>query len=429
MKCYVHSDRFLRCALRAATLGGLGIFSVVPLLGIHGQAIAQPRNQPRNQTRWDAARRQMFETAIAGNGVTNKAVRASMRSTPRHEFLPKAQWKHAYLDMALPIGGGQTITSPFVVARMTEALDPQPTDHVLEIGTGSGYQAAVLSPIVATVYSIEIVESLARRANRTLKRLNYENVLTKAGDGYLGWPEHAPFDKIIVTCSPDNIPTPLVQQLREGGRMVIPLGKRYQQTLTVLRKVHGKLEHEALEPTFFVPMTGKAEQLRDHTSEPTDCQLVNRSFEVADDQGYPQGWYYRRRAQVVHDPKAVAGEKVLRLHNDIPGQGAQALQAIGVDGRHMQKIRIHARLMGTQLRAGQTDEQTPRIELVFYNRGRSPIKETMLGPWTGTFDWKEIGKSISVPQQARLAVLTLAMYGGVGELLIDEIDIQIVAPD
>jgi protein-L-isoaspartate(D-aspartate) O-methyltransferase len=406
-------------------LGGLGVFSVVLLFWGHEQAIAQSRNQAR----WDAARAQMFETVIVGNGVTNEAVRASMRSTPRHEFIPRAQWKQAYLDMALPIGGGQTITSPFVVARMTEALNPQPTDRVLEIGTGSGYQAAVLSPIVAAVYSIEIVESLARRSTRTLKRLDYENVQTKAGDGYLGWPEHAPFDKIIVTCSPDNVPAPLVQQLREGGRMVIPLGKRYQQTLYVMRKVNGNLENEVLEPTFFVPMTGKAEQLRDNAGELTDYRLVNGNFEVADDQGQPQGWYYRRHAEVVRDVNALDGENVLRLHNDTPGQGAQVLQAIGIDGRRMQKIRLNARMMGEQLRAGQTNEQTPRIELTFYNQGRAPIKVAMLGPWTGTFDWKEIRKSISVPQQTRLAVLTLAMYGGVGELLIDQVDVQIVETD
>jgi protein-L-isoaspartate(D-aspartate) O-methyltransferase len=312
---------------------------------------------------------------------------------------------------------------------MTEALNPQPTDRVLEIGTGSGYQAAVLSPIVAAVYSIEIVESLARRSTRTLKRLDYENVQTKAGDGYLGWPEHAPFDKIIVTCSPDNVPAPLVRQLRVGGRMVIPLGKRYQQTLYVMRKVNGNLENEVLEPTFFVPMTGKAEQLRDNAGELTDYRLVNGNFEVADDQGQPQGWYYRRHAEVVRDVNALDGENVLRLHNDTPGQGAQVLQAIGIDGRRMQKIRLNARMMGEQLRAGQTNEQTPRIELTFYNQGRAPIKVARLGPWTGTFDWKEIRKSISVPQQTRLAVLTLAMYGGVGELLIDQVDVQIVETD
>jgi protein-L-isoaspartate(D-aspartate) O-methyltransferase len=254
-------------------------------------------------------------------------------------------------------------------------------------------------------------------------------VQTKAGDGYLGWPEHAPFDKIIVTCSPDNVPAPLVQQLREGGRMVIPLGKRYQQTLYVMRKVNGKLENEALEPTFFVPMTGKAEQLRDNAGELTDYRLVNGSFEVADDQGQPQGWYYRRHAEVVRDVNAWDGENVLRLHNDTPGQGAQVLQAIGIDGRRMQKIRLTGRLMGKQLRAGQTNGQTPRIELTFYNQGRAPIKVALLGPWTGTFDWKEIRKSISVPRQTRLAVLTLAMYGGVGELLIDQVDVQIAETD
>ena len=161
--------------------------------------------------------------------------------------------------MSLPIGESQTISAPFVVAYMTEQLDPQPTDKVLEIGTGSGYQAAILSPLVKEVYSIEIVESLGQKAARTLKRLKYTNVKTKIGDGYQGWPEHAPFDKIIVTCSPEKVPQPLVDQLKEGGRMVVPVGERYTQELYLLRKKDGKLEQEVLVPTMFVPMTGKAE--------------------------------------------------------------------------------------------------------------------------------------------------------------------------
>jgi protein-L-isoaspartate(D-aspartate) O-methyltransferase len=201
--------------------------------------------------------------------------------------------------MSLPIGEGQTISAPFVVAYMTEKLDPQPTDKVLEIGTGSGYQAAILSPLVAEVYSIEIVESLGQKAARTLKQLDYKNVTTKIGDGYLGWPEHAPFDKIIVTCSPEKVPQPLVEQLKDGGQMVIPVGERYTQELYLLRKKGGKLEREVLVPTMFVPMTGAAEDKRQVRPDPANPKLVNGSFEeLAGKSGEPIGWYYQRLMSV-----------------------------------------------------------------------------------------------------------------------------------
>src|SRR5262249_48250810 len=147
------------------------------------------------------------------------------------ELRPKA-----YLDQSLPIGHKQTISPPFIVAYMTETIDPQPTDRVLEIGTGSGYQAAVLANIVKEVYTIEIVEALGKQAAKRLKELGYANVRAKIGDGYKGWPEHAPFDKIIVTCSPEEVPQPLVDQLREGGKMMIPLGERYQQVFYQFEK-------------------------------------------------------------------------------------------------------------------------------------------------------------------------------------------------
>ena len=176
----------------------------------------------------------MVEYEVVAAGVKDKRVCDAMRATPRHLFVPDALRRYAYFDISLPIGEGQTITSPFTVAYMTEHLEPQPGDKVLEIGTGSGYQAAVLSGLVAEVYTIEIVEPLGRRAAETLRSLGYDNVKTKIGDGYQGWAEHAPFDKIIVTCSPENVPKPLVEQLKEGGRLVVPLGQALPADLVPL---------------------------------------------------------------------------------------------------------------------------------------------------------------------------------------------------
>lgn len=209
-------------------------------------------------TNFVAARERMVRDQLSapGRDITNARVLAVMGRVPRHEFVPDKYRAYAYDDHPLPIGYGQTISQPFIVAFMTEKLEPQPTDKVLEIGTGSGYQAAVLAELVSNVCTIEIVEPLARRAEADLKRLGYTNVIVKAGDGYLGWPEEAPFDAIIVTCAPDHVPRPLKDQLKEGGRMIVPVGHAGYQELYVLRKKQGKVEQHAVLPVRFVPMTG-----------------------------------------------------------------------------------------------------------------------------------------------------------------------------
>ena len=189
-------------------------------------------------------------------GITNVQVLAAMYKVPRHEFVPPALRAQAYEDHPLPIGYEQTISQPFIVAFMTEKLEPKRTDKVLEIGTGSGYQAAVLAELVGEVFTIEIVEPLAHRAAADLKRLGYTNVRVRAGDGYKGWPEAAPFDAVIVTCAPEQVPQPLVDQLKDGGRMIIPVGPVGDQKLYVLRKQGGKAEQRAVLPVRFVPMTG-----------------------------------------------------------------------------------------------------------------------------------------------------------------------------
>jgi len=208
-----------------------------------------------------AARNRMVQRHLAERGIKDPRVIEAFRTVPRHKFLPPSSRRLAYDDESIPIGEGQTITPPYDVAFMTEVLQPKPTDKVYEVGTGSGYQSAILSRLVKEVYSVEIHAPLSRRATQVHKELGYTNIHTKVGDGYLGWPEAAPFDAIIVTCAPEKVPPPLVEQLKEGGRMVIPLAKtRFDQTVHLMIKKDGKLTDRALKPTLFVPMTGRAQE-------------------------------------------------------------------------------------------------------------------------------------------------------------------------
>ena len=205
------------------------------------------------------ARQQMVQEQLSGRDIRDARVLAAMREVPRHEFVPVTERDEAYEDRPLAIGHGQTISQPYIVAFMTEKLAPKATDRVLEVGTGSGYQAAVLSRLVAEVYSIEIVEPLAKRAAADLARVGITNVKVKAGDGYAGWAEAAPFDAIIVTCAPDHVPDPLVKQLKENGRMIIPVGQEGGvQELYLLEKRGGDVRRTAVLPVRFVPMTGGA---------------------------------------------------------------------------------------------------------------------------------------------------------------------------
>ena len=193
-------------------------------------------------------------------GIHEERVLAAMAKVPREEFVPPNSRAQSYEDGPLQIGQGQTISQPYIVAFMTEQLQPKRKDRVLEIGTGSGYQAAVLAELAGEVYSIEIIEPLAQTAEATLRRLGYKNVQVKAGDGYKGWPEHAPFDAITVTCAPDHVPQPLIDQLKEGGRMIIPVGGCGDQELYLLEKKNGELQRRAVLPVRFVPMTGEAQK-------------------------------------------------------------------------------------------------------------------------------------------------------------------------
>jgi len=205
------------------------------------------------------ARDRMVAEQIAARGVKDPLTLAAMRKVPRHLFVPEESRGQAYDDHPLPIGQGQTISQPYIVAFMTEALGLRGGETVLEVGTGSGYQAAVLSEIAARVYTIEIVEALAEESRRRLRALGYTNVEVRAGDGYLGWPEKAPFDAIVVTAAAPRVPETLKQQLKEGGRLIVPVGDESQELVVVVRR-GSRYEERRVLPVRFVPMTGKVRE-------------------------------------------------------------------------------------------------------------------------------------------------------------------------
>jgi protein-L-isoaspartate(D-aspartate) O-methyltransferase len=206
------------------------------------------------------SRQRMVDEQIRSRGVTDPEVLAAMRAVPRHLFVPAGERREAYEDHPLAIGGGQTISQPYMVALMTSLLGVHPGQRILEVGTGSGYQTAVLSHLVREVYSIEILAPLGRRARATLAALGYHNIQLRIGDGYQGWPAAAPFDAIIVTAAPPRIPEPLLAQLKTGGKMVIPVGGARQNLLVLTKRADGGFDTDTVMPVLFVPMTGEAQQ-------------------------------------------------------------------------------------------------------------------------------------------------------------------------
>jgi protein-L-isoaspartate(D-aspartate) O-methyltransferase len=215
------------------------VIAIVVVTGCH--------KQPVSSSEFAAERQKMVDEQLKPRGIRDERVLAVVAKVPREEFLPDNLREKAYSDSALPIGHDQTISQPYIVAFMTEQLRPKPTDRVLEVGTGSGYQTAILAELVQDVYTIEIVEPLAKEASARLARLGYANAHVKTGDGYQGWAEVAPFDAIIVTCAPDKIPAPLTQQLKDGGRMIVPVGTTMMdQQLYLLEKKNGELAQPAI---------------------------------------------------------------------------------------------------------------------------------------------------------------------------------------
>jgi len=242
---------------QSAYLCSLVIFLILVLgYNAHGQDVMGDRTS----VPYFAKREQMVAHQIKRRGIKDPKIINAFLKVERHRFVPERYLSNAYEDRPLPIGEGQTISQPYIVAFMTDVLNLSRSDKVLEIGTGSGYQAAILGELSDSVFTIEINEPLGRKADKLLKKLGYTNVKVKVGDGYKGWEDHAPYDAIIVTCAPSHVPAPLKEQLKEGGRMIIPVGRKFNQNLVLLRKTDNTLKEEKVLPVLFVPMvdpTGK----------------------------------------------------------------------------------------------------------------------------------------------------------------------------
>lgn len=241
--------------LRWRRLRGVVLLFALAAAGPNGSADTA---RERAQMLEDIRRSVKESAGYTGREELSERTMAAMAAVPREAFVPADQKPMAYLNRPLPIGRGQTISQPLIVALMTDLLDPEPGDVVLEVGTGSGYQAAVLGQLVKQVYTIEVIPELASGARAAIETLGYDNITVRAGDGYAGWPEHAPFDGIIVTAAPDEIPPPLIEQLTTGGKLVIPVGPvhGFQQLMLVEKDAGGKLRERAILPVAFVPLTG-----------------------------------------------------------------------------------------------------------------------------------------------------------------------------
>jgi len=417
-----------RTAMNSQPVQIAGVLALLLVLGVgfyftetpglaHGRKLVDKRENER----YAVERAAMVDKFLAAEGITDESVLQAARTVPRHEFVTTQFRARAYFDQALPIGHKQTISPPFIVAYMTQVLEPKKEDKVLEIGTGSGYQAAILGQIVNEVYSIEIVEPLGKLAAERLQELKYENIKTRIGDGYKGWPEAAPFDKIIVTCSPEKVPQPLIDQLKDGGRMIVPLGERYQQVFYLFEKKDGKLVQKKLLPTLFVPMTGQSEDMRQIKPDPLHPRIRNGSFEnIIPETASAENWHYQRQMTLM-EGGAPEGKYFASFENAEPGRFSQCLQAMALDGRRIGSLTITVAVKGTQLRPGTDPGDQPTLVLNYFDANRKPIGQSYIGPWQGTFDWQEVTRNLVVPPATREAIMHVGLNGGLGKLGIDNI--------
>ncbi len=408
--------------IRQRLLNRVSLLVVLSLgLAAHLQA------QDKLQERYRDERSKMVQDVLVREGIRNQRVLQVMGAVPRHEFVDGLHRKQSYIDTALPIGHQQTISPPFVVAYMTETIDPQPEERVLEIGTGSGYQAAVLSGLCKEVYTIEIVGPLGIEAEKKLKKLGYSNVSCKIGDGYQGWPDKAPFHKIIVTCSPEKVPQPLIDQLAEGGKMIIPLGERYQQVFYQFEKQNGQLKPTKLIPTLFVPMTGKSEDLRDIKPDPAHPQSLNGSFEIdSNKDDRPDSWHYQRQVERIKGD-ARDGDYYLEFQNADLGRPSQMLQGLAIDGRKVATVNLSLDVAVEAVTLGEQSFERPALVIHFYDSVRRPISDIVVGPFTRRTSWERIGKKIEVPKDAREAVIRIGLNGAIGKMTVDNVKLSYVS--
>lgn len=376
---------------------------------------------------FEAERHRMADEVARAETITNVRVIETLRTVPRHQFVAR-KWRHlAYRDTAVPIGHAQTATPPSMVAYMLQQLDPQPQDRVLEIGTGCGYQAAVLSRMVRAVYTIEIVPALAAQARDRLRRLDCDNAHVRLGDGYQGWPGMAPFDKILLTCSPETVPAPLAEQLAEGGRLVVPLGEPYRQRLCLFVKTNGHLQLETAAPTAFVLMTGEAQAARRLHEGPIEPALTNGSFEeTLPDSEVLAGWYHQRQLTLESGRGAPDGHRFVTFRNFEAGRVAHAAQAFAIDGRHTRNLRLSGLVRGADLRPGTEPHMIATASIAFYDKERRPIGLQAVGDWRGTFAWTGFSGRIAVPKAAREAVVQIGLEGATGTASFDRLA---VVPD
>jgi len=370
-----------------------------------------------------AARTWLVESELATSGIKSPQVLAAMREVPRHEFVPAELRQYAYLDTTLPIGHGQTVSPPYIVAWMTEQLAPQPGERVLEIGTGSGYQAAVLSRLAKDVYSIELHAELARTATAAVTRVNYKNIHIRQGDGFQGWPEAAPFDKIIVTCSPQEVPKPLADQLREGGRMLIPIGEGFQQNLCVMVKEGGKLRVTSRTPTYFVPMAGVADTLRSPASNLAITPLINGNFEELLSPSVPAAWFYLRQAQLAPCTDPNHPGQCLQFTNAVPGRSSQALQSIGVQGDRIPMLTVQSWVTckGVQPADAANPRDGAKIFVTFFDADRKTLDEQIVGLWREDTAWKKHIGVIKVPPTTIGMTVAIGLFGATGDFRCDDI--------
>lgn len=373
------------------------------------------------------AREKMVREELTAQGIKNDRVLRAMGQVPREQFLPLTKRKFAYLDMPIPIGEAQYMPPPLRTADLLEQIDPQPSDKVLVVGTGSGYGPGVLSRIVREVYAIEIVPELAREAAATFQRLKYSNITSKQGDGFAGWAEHAPYDKMLVECAPESVPPPLVEQLKEGGVLVIPVGEHFQQTLFKYRKQNGKLTVEQSRPTLFLPMIGKAKFLQTTDTAAQEPQILNPSFETEfeGDKNLPANWYFVKQAQVIEYPTAPNGKRVLWFKNETPGHASIAIQGFACDGRKVKLLTITLNVKVKSVIRGQNLEQLPRLEIMYLNENNRAIHHDFIGPWFLTGDWTEQQARFQVPPQARAALIRIGLLGATGEAWFDNLRMKV----